>query len=565
VAGTDFDQLFVADTATIEPGATLDLTYLNGFSAAPGDEFVMLSALSLTGVFDTVNLPDGQVWRIEYSPTTVTATVVDCPGNPGHVSTAQELIDAIDCANADPDTNTIYLEADITLTAVNHVDEGANGLPTLTTPIVVEGQNHVIERDPNAVDPFRLFHVRAGGDLTLNEVTLRNGHVDPTTGSGERNGGAIRVKDGNATITRSVLSDNDGVAGGGAIMVWGSSATVTLDDVTLTGNIAINGGSGGALAAAFGATLIVRNSSIIGNQTTFFGGGIAVQHNTAQVTITNSIVSGNHGMRGGGIHNKGTLTMINCTLAGNRSVSQAQGEGGGLYNDVEGNATLVNSILWGNASATEGPQIDNDGTLAVTYTGIDNGLAGITGAGPVNDNGGNLTFSSGDSVFVNPVDPASSPTTEGDYHLAPDSVAINQGDNTEATNAGLTTDFEGDDRILGGTVDMGADEAIPCEGDGDDDGDGVCNAVDACEGFDDNADADSDGTPDACDACAAGAASGDTNADGSVDLDDFANLNACLSGPAGGLGLGCECFDFDSDGDNDLLDFAEFQVSFNNP
>ena len=38
----------------------------------------------------------------------------------------------------------------------------------------------------------------------------------------------------------------------------------------------------------------------------------------------------------------------------------------------------------------------------------------------------------------------------------------------------------------------------PCA---DSDGDGVCDAVDACPGFDDNLDADGDGIPDGCDNC----------------------------------------------------------------
>ncbi len=59
-----------------------------------------------------------------------------------------------------------------------------------------------------------------------------------------------------------------------------------------------------------------------------------------------------------------------------------------------------------------------------------------------------------------------------------------------------------------------------------------------------------------------GSASGDTEGNGSVDLDDFADLEACLLGPNGGLGTGCECFDFDNDNDVDLDDFAAFQRRF---
>ena len=56
---------------------------------------------------------------------------------------------------------------------------------------------------------------------------------------------------------------------------------------------------------------------------------------------------------------------------------------------------------------------------------------------------------------------------------------------------------------------------------------------------------------------------GDCNATGIADLLDHADFSDCLTGPGGGLAApDCDCFDVDNDGDNDLLDFAEFQVSF---
>ena len=51
--------------------------------------------------------------------------------------------------------------------------------------------------------------------------------------------------------------------------------------------------------------------------------------------------------------------------------------------------------------------------------------------------------------------------------------------------------------------------------------------------------------------------------DGDVDLDDFAEFQACLAGPGGGLGQPeCTCFDFDDSGDVNLADFAAFQTAF---
>jgi hypothetical protein len=55
---------------------------------------------------------------------------------------------------------------------------------------------------------------------------------------------------------------------------------------------------------------------------------------------------------------------------------------------------------------------------------------------------------------------------------------------------------------------------------------------------------------------------GDCDCDGDVDLGDYAELEACLEGPGGGVGPECDCFDVDGSGHVDLYDFAAFQVLF---
>jgi hypothetical protein len=58
-------------------------------------------------------------------------------------------------------------------------------------------------------------------------------------------------------------------------------------------------------------------------------------------------------------------------------------------------------------------------------------------------------------------------------------------------------------------------------------------------------------------------APGDADHDGDVDLADFALLQACLTGPAGGpVGSACNPFDLDTDDDVDLFDIAEFANVF---
>lgn len=70
LGGTDvglFDVLQVTGTATL--GGDLDVAFWNGFSAAAGDSFDIVSATNLLGGFDTLNLATlgtGLVWSVDY-------------------------------------------------------------------------------------------------------------------------------------------------------------------------------------------------------------------------------------------------------------------------------------------------------------------------------------------------------------------------------------------------------------------------------------------------------------------------------------------------------------------
>ncbi|MAE65629.1 MAG: hypothetical protein CMJ18_15280 [Phycisphaeraceae bacterium] len=74
VEGTDFDQLIVNNTAMIN-GGMLDLSYVDAFTAAPGDSFLILVAGDLLGAFDLIDFPVGQQWFATYNRQVGTLTV----------------------------------------------------------------------------------------------------------------------------------------------------------------------------------------------------------------------------------------------------------------------------------------------------------------------------------------------------------------------------------------------------------------------------------------------------------------------------------------------------------
>jgi hypothetical protein len=84
------------------------------------------------------------------------------------------LIGAIHAANAKGTANTLTLATGLyTLTAVNNDTDGANGLPSVTSTLTIQGSGAdrtIIERAANA-PVFRLGHVASTGHLTLAGLT----------------------------------------------------------------------------------------------------------------------------------------------------------------------------------------------------------------------------------------------------------------------------------------------------------------------------------------------------------------------------------------------------------
>ena len=114
-------------------------------------------------------------------------------------------------------------------------------------------------------------------------------------------------------------------------------------------------------------TLTINNSTISGNRAVDVGGGIL---NRGTLTINNSTISGNSAETdGGGIYNYdyGTLTINNSTISSNSALH----DGGGIYNNSGGALTINNSTIGGNSAQFDGGGIYNfEGPLTINNSTI---------------------------------------------------------------------------------------------------------------------------------------------------------------------------------------------------
>ena len=173
-----------------------------------------------------------------------------------------------------------------------------------------------------------------------------------------------------------------------------NSGTVSISGLTIAnGNSnAVNAG-GGILNDG---TLTVNNCTIAGNSgigTGNEGGGIT---NFGTLTVSSSTFSGNSGSQGGGIFNGQTnaLTVVNSTFSGNSVTTK----GGGIYNYPGGTLTVTNSTISANSAGEDGGGVETNGTTTTITNSI---VAGNTAAadddvdGTYTDGGGNLVGTAG--------------------------------------------------------------------------------------------------------------------------------------------------------------------------
>jgi hypothetical protein len=152
-------------------------------------------------------------------------------------------------------------------------------------------------------------------------------------------------------------------------------------------------GSGGAVSS-IGAQLTINNSVISGNSAVNYGGGVYITTSTVNInntTVSNNVANTNNDIYGEGggvwIRAEGVVTVTGSTISGNRTNRNADpgpnpdlrfaGHGGGVW--VQGILTVNNSTVSGNFAELNG------GGFYVSYSGGGSGVLNLNSSTIVNN------------------------------------------------------------------------------------------------------------------------------------------------------------------------------------
>jgi hypothetical protein len=280
---------------------------------------------------------------------------------------------------------------------------------------------------------------------TAKKVTIIGGY-DAAFSDAPANDPSLTSIDGDS------VEPYDGIGDGSVISITAGS-DISLDNLTIMNGYAVPGQGGGiSLSATAGAAMLTLQNTVIRNNAAEYGGGIfASSLDAAQnvaITAVNSVIVENAAVSGGAVFlgSSGTgsasLSLMNNTIANNRS--ESAGSGAGLYVEETGGLaaaamTITNSIIWGNKAKDmlTSDDIGKTPTASVTAT------YSIIGSGTYTAGTG---IRNEDPVFISPA--------FYNYRINADSPAVNQG-----TSAGAPAmDYEGQSRDA--NPDIGADEYI---------------------------------------------------------------------------------------------------------
>jgi predicted outer membrane repeat protein len=234
----------------------------------------------------------------------------------------------------------------------------------------------------------------------------------------------------------TILSGDIGVAGtdtDNSYSVVKAKGTISapLDNTTRLDGVIVEKGyssiDGGGIYIIHASPKVV-NTIIRHSYATRWGGAVYAYNSSGTVFANTLFLANRAGNSGGAVYTDMALTYTHCIFVNNSAIIS----GGAVYTNTS-TSTITNCIAWGNNTNNSDPQFYS---VNCTYSCVEGGYSGT----------GNI---SSDPLFVD--------AANGNFRLSAASPCINKGLNS-ATPAWLTTDFYGNARLVGTTVDIGIDE-----------------------------------------------------------------------------------------------------------
>jgi hypothetical protein len=317
--------------------------------------------------------------------------------------------------------------------------------------------------DGGQKDSVVTFASAEGRNSILSGFTLQNGLA------ASYYGGGINANGTSPTISGNVITLNNACGGGPGIFSSGGGPRIENNIISTNGQSCSGGFGGGGFGTNGGSDIQVSGNVISDNSA---GAGINLYY-TGAASIINNTISNN---AGGGVFITGItagdgiivqnlivgnqygqglywtsppLMVVNNTIVNNSS-GNYYSAGSEIYGvTVNNQLTLQNNLViaTGNSPAfscdyydpTNPPIFSNNDVFSAEASGYAGACPDLTGTS------GNV---SSDPSFVS--------LLSNNYHLQSGSSVVDAGSNS-APNL-PTRDFDGDSRILNGTVDIGADE-----------------------------------------------------------------------------------------------------------
>ena len=311
---------------------------------------------------------------------------------------------------------TIILDNNVSISNTLTIDNGKN------ITLRADGTDRTLSRDNSFTG--NLFRVNSSGKLTITRsgnsnltldgmqissanslvyvdggnFTLADGGI-LTNNTASNNGGGVYVDNsGTLTMSGGEISKNKANNGGGVYVKDGtftmSGGTITNHTVNFGGGVHLNGG-----------TFTMSGTAKISSNTADIGGGVNMYSGT--FTMSGGEISGNTaGSRGGGVYGTGgtftmsggeisnntaewygggvflnsKLTMSGGEISKNKANNKANGDGGGVYVNYDGEFEMSSGTISKN-KASEGGGVYLNGKLTMSGGTISDNGADTSGTG----------------------------------------------------------------------------------------------------------------------------------------------------------------------------------------